>query len=99
MNLHRKLMGAAGAGSLAAPFAALAQSPNTPAGAPGKVWRIGLLALGSRATSVPFALAFAQGLRELGYVEGGNLVIEWRYAEGDPGAPARPRAGTGAVEG
>ena len=69
---------------LAAPFAALAQQPPAPAGAPGKVWRVGVLGLASRAASVPFAAAIVQGLRELGYVEGGNLVIERRPADGDP---------------
>jgi len=28
--------------------------------------------------------AFPQGMRELGYVEGKNLTIEWRFAEGKP---------------
>ena len=83
MNTRRKLVNALGAAALSAPLAAFSQQPAAPAGAAGKVWRIGVLALGSRASSVPFALAFAQGLRELGYVEGGNLVIEWRYADGD----------------
>jgi hypothetical protein len=29
-----------------------------------------------------FSEAFVQGMRELGYVEGTNLVVEWRYANG-----------------
>jgi len=46
---------------------------------PAKVPRIGYLA--GSATN-PRIDAFRQGLRELGYVEGKNIVIEWRYTEG-----------------
>ena len=47
-----------------------------------KVPRIGHLAATSPSTSPARTEAFRQGLRELGYVEGKNIVIEWRYAEG-----------------
>jgi putative tryptophan/tyrosine transport system substrate-binding protein len=47
-----------------------------------KVPRIGFLATVSPSTLSDRVEAFRQGLRELGYVEGKNIVIEWRYAEG-----------------
>jgi len=47
----------------------------------GKVWRIGvLMSLYSPDADVPQALR--HGLRTRGYVEGQNLVIDWRYAQG-----------------
>jgi ABC-type uncharacterized transport system substrate-binding protein len=46
----------------------------------GKIPRIGLLV----PTSAARTAAFRQGLRDLGYVDGRNMVIEARYAEGDP---------------
>jgi putative ABC transport system substrate-binding protein len=51
---------------------------------PGPVRRIGFLAAGSQAviTSSPRFAAFSQGLRDLGWMEGQNLVMETRYAEG-----------------
>jgi putative ABC transport system substrate-binding protein len=58
---------------LAAPLAAEGQ----PA---GKVYRIGYLA--SSSANARFAEAFREGLRELGWVEGQNIVIESRFAEG-----------------
>jgi putative ABC transport system substrate-binding protein len=48
-----------------------------------KVPRIGFLATVSASTISDRVEAFRQGLRELGYVEGKNIVIEWRYAEGE----------------
>jgi len=46
-----------------------------------KVPRIGFLTTLSPSTISDRIEAFRQGLRELGYVEGKNIVIEWRYAE------------------
>jgi putative tryptophan/tyrosine transport system substrate-binding protein len=53
------------------PLGALAQQS-------GKIWRIGFIAHRHET----FYDALAEGLRELGYAEGGNLIIERRYAEG-----------------
>jgi putative ABC transport system substrate-binding protein len=49
---------------------------------PGKVARIGYLGNSSPALERDFVDAFRQGLRELGYAEGHNLLIEFRWAEG-----------------
>jgi len=59
---------------LAAPLAAEAQQA-------GKVYRIGFLFFGSRGPSRELD-TFRQGLRELGYIEGQNIVIEYRFASG-----------------
>jgi putative tryptophan/tyrosine transport system substrate-binding protein len=47
-----------------------------------KIPRIGLLSAWSPSPMRPPIAAFRQGLRELGYVEGKNLLIEYRWAEG-----------------
>jgi len=48
----------------------------------GKVSRVGFLSSLSPSSISTRTEAFQQGLRELGYVEGKNIIIEWRYAEG-----------------
>jgi putative ABC transport system substrate-binding protein len=66
----------AGAIALSAPpRAAVAQQP-------GKVWRIGYLDQGSAARNRLYLDGLRQGLRERGWVEGQNIVIEARFAEG-----------------
>src|SRR3977135_3885568 len=48
---------------------------------PATVPRIGFLAVGSRDGRAFLINGFLQGLRELGYVEGQNIVIEYRFSE------------------
>jgi putative ABC transport system substrate-binding protein len=49
---------------------------------PTKIPRIGYLGLGTGSENRLRADAFSQGLRQLGYAEGKNIVIEYRFAEG-----------------
>jgi len=49
---------------------------------PKKLPRIGFLSAASSSAISARVEAFRQGLRELGYVEGKNIFIEWRFAEG-----------------
>jgi putative ABC transport system substrate-binding protein len=51
----------------------------------GKAWRVGVLTTGNPHSAPPANWdGFLQGLRESGYVEGQNIAIEQRYAEGKP---------------
>jgi len=49
---------------------------------PKKVPLVGFLSATSASAIAARVEAFQHGLRELGYVEGKNIVVEWRYAEG-----------------
>ena len=57
-----------------APLASLAQQQ-------GKVWRVGYIS--ARTEIGPNDAVFRQGLRELGFVEGQNVAIEWRFGKGE----------------
>ena len=74
MNARRIFIFTLTVGMLVAPLAADAQPPV-------KVWRIGWLIPGDP-SRLPMLEGFRQGLRELGYVECKNLVIDLRAAEG-----------------
>ena len=68
------------AGAAAWPLAARAQPPI---GETGKMPQLGMLMPGSSAHSGIILEPFDRGLRELGYIEGKNIVIERQYADGD----------------
>jgi len=79
---RRAFLGAVTGGLLAAPVVAEAREP-------GKVYRVGLIAATTPVSEMagpepvqPLVRAFVQGLRTLGYVEGQNLILERRSAEG-----------------
>jgi len=73
-HTRRVLLRAALCGvALAAPLASFAQQQP-------KVWRIGFLAADSSSTRI--YEGFQQGMRELGYVEGKNFIIQWHFADG-----------------
>jgi putative ABC transport system substrate-binding protein len=61
---------------LALPIGTLAQQR-------GKVWRIGILMPASANTNTHYYRAFVEGLQERGLIEGKNIALEWRFADGD----------------
>ena len=65
---------------------ALGAAPSGLVAQPGKIWRVGFLVARRRPASIDadFIGAFPHGMRELGYVEGKNLAIEWRFGDADP---------------
>jgi len=65
------------AGSLAVPLSIQAQQAS-------KVWRIGVLTLAPLEAAMPLHRNFDEGLRDLGYVEGRNIILERRSAGGRP---------------
>ena len=76
-----------GAVLLAAPLAARAQPVKKP-------WRIGYLSVGSSPDMAPIVAVFREGLRNRGLIEGENIVVEYRWADGNneklPACPALP---------
>jgi len=73
---RRELLIAFGAGAFAAPLACFAQQQRS------KVARIGFLGSASADGSARSLEELRAGLRDLGYVEGKNMIIEPRWAEG-----------------
>jgi putative ABC transport system substrate-binding protein len=76
MMNRRRFLQAVSVSVLAAPLAAAAAQQA------GKVPRIGFLGVTSPSDRPSLLDAFRQGLRELGWVEGQNIAIDYRYAEG-----------------
>src|SRR6516162_11623552 len=72
---RRKFLAMLGGAAAAWPLAARAQQA-------GKLPTIGFLASAAPATQGQWVAAFVQRLRDLGWIEGHNLAIEYRWAEG-----------------
>jgi ABC-type uncharacterized transport system substrate-binding protein len=75
MTSRRTFLGTLALGLLAAPVPADAQQA-------ARIPRIGYLGVSSPSLEPHFVEAFRQGLRDLGYIEGQNITIEYRWAEG-----------------
>ena len=76
MISRRILLVGLGLRSLTVAFPVLAQQ------LPGKVWRIGWLGPATAASQAIRVEALQPGLRELGYIEGKNLAIDYRWRMG-----------------
>jgi putative ABC transport system substrate-binding protein len=72
---RRELITLLGGTALAWPLGALAQQTS-------KVWRVGMLDTTPATLNAANIDAFRRGLRQLGYVEGQNLIIDYRSGEG-----------------
>src|SRR5215831_14673570 len=72
---RRRFIGAVAGGLLAAPLVAEAQPVR-------RVWQIGFLWPGVSPANLVVKGPFRQGLSDLGYVEGRDFVMEYRWAEG-----------------
>jgi putative tryptophan/tyrosine transport system substrate-binding protein len=74
MIRRRELIALLGGGAAAWPLGARAQ--------PGSTRKIGFLGVSNPSAQTQWTAAFVRGLRELGWTEGQNLTIEYRWAEG-----------------
>jgi putative ABC transport system substrate-binding protein len=66
-----------GGAAVAWPCVAVAQQP-------AKVWRVGWIWTGPSTGNPHEVAGFRQGLKDFGYVEGQNIIVEYRFAEGQP---------------
>ena len=77
MDRRRIVLGLAGLGCCA--FLSVARAQQA-----AKIPRVAILTFGSPANARARSEAFRKGMRELGYVEGANVLYEWRSANGQP---------------